>query len=60
MARPEATERPVAAGGWRRAVIGVAVGALAGALVAMLLPREEGPRRTVTARTRPRPGTGRE
>jgi hypothetical protein len=51
----EVARRPVAAGGWRRAVLGLAVGAVAGALVALVLPREEGPRRTVTAADRPRP-----
>ena len=33
--------RPVAPGGWRRGVIGLAVGIVAGVLVAMLQPREQ-------------------
>lgn len=32
--------RPVAPGGWRRGVIGLVVGIIAGVLVAMLEPRE--------------------
>ncbi|MBW3657115.1 MAG: hypothetical protein KY457_00645 [Actinobacteria bacterium] len=38
--------RRIAAGGWRRAVIGVAIGAAAGLAAALVLPRDEGPRRT--------------
>lgn len=40
-------ERHVAAGGWRRAAIGFLVGLLAGAAVALVLPRDDGPRRRV-------------
>lgn len=45
--------RYVAPGGWRRALIGFLVGLLAGALVALLLPRDEGPRRRDLSATRP-------
>lgn len=38
-------DRYVAPGGWRRALIGFLIGLLAGGLVALLLPRDEGPRR---------------
>lgn len=44
-ANPDA--RHQAAGGWRRALIGFAVGVLAGVAIALLLPRDEGPHRTV-------------
>jgi hypothetical protein len=37
--------RYVATGGWRRALIGLAVGVAAGAVIALVLPRDEGPRR---------------
>lgn len=37
--------RRIAAGGWRRATIGFGIGAVAGVLVALLAPRDEGPRR---------------
>lgn len=37
--------RPVAPGGWRRIVIGVLVGVLAGAAIALAMPRDDGPRR---------------
>lgn len=33
--------RPVAAGGWRRGVLGTIVGLAAGALLGTVLPREE-------------------
>lgn len=38
-------ERHVAPGGWRRALIGLLVGALAGAAIAFVLPRDDLPRR---------------
>jgi hypothetical protein len=41
----DAPPRPVAPGGWRRALIGFAIGVGAGVLVALLLPRDDGPRR---------------
>lgn len=43
MGRQRAGERQVAAGGWRRALVGLAVGLAAGALVALILPRDERP-----------------
>jgi hypothetical protein len=47
--QPSPTVRPVAAGGWRRAVVGLAVGAVAGGLASLALPPERppaaGPRR---------------
>lgn len=49
------TPRRVAPGGWRRAIVGFALGAAAGALVALVAPREEGPRRTVGPEDRPQP-----
>jgi hypothetical protein len=39
------TDRYVAPGGWRRALVGFLIGLLAGAIVALLLPRDDGPRR---------------
>jgi hypothetical protein len=51
----DTTTRHVAAGGWRRAVVGLLVGALAGAAVALVVPRDEGPRRTVRPSDRPKP-----
>jgi hypothetical protein len=47
--------RHLAAGGWRRAAVGFAVGALAGVVVALVVPRDEGPRRTVRPSDRPEP-----
>lgn len=38
-------QRPVAPGGWKRIVIGFAVGLAAGAVIALVLPRDDGPRR---------------
>ena len=38
--------RRVAPGGWRRALTGFGLGALAGVVVALVVPREEGPRRS--------------
>jgi hypothetical protein len=38
--------RRIAAGGWRRAVIGIAIGAAAGLAAAWVLPDEPGRRRT--------------
>ena len=37
--------RPIAPGGWKRVLIGFAVGLAAGALIALVLPRDDGPRR---------------
>jgi hypothetical protein len=51
----EPASRHVAAGGWRRAVVGLVVGLAAGALVALVVPRDEGPRRTVRPADRPKP-----
>ncbi|MBW3577252.1 MAG: hypothetical protein KY462_05850 [Actinobacteria bacterium] len=39
--------RYVAPGGWRRAITGFVLGAAVGALIGLVLPRDEGPRRTV-------------
>lgn len=47
--------RRIAAGGWRRALIGFLIGAAAGVAAALVLPRDEGPRRTVTRGDRPLP-----
>jgi hypothetical protein len=41
----EAPARHVAPGGWRRAVIGFLAGLLAGVLLALVMPRDDGPRR---------------
>jgi hypothetical protein len=38
-------DRYVAPGGWRRALLGFLIGLLAGGVVALLLPRDDGPRR---------------
>jgi hypothetical protein len=51
----EPATRHVAAGGWRRAVVGLVVGAIAGAAVALVVPRDDGPRRTVRPSDRPQP-----
>jgi hypothetical protein len=51
----EPASRHVAAGGWRRAVVGLVVGAVAGALVGLVVPRDQGPRRTVRPSDRPQP-----
>jgi hypothetical protein len=48
-------ERHVAPGGWRRVLVGFLVGLLAGVLVALLLPRDEGPRRRDLRATVPPP-----
>ncbi|MBW3663223.1 MAG: hypothetical protein KY469_09010 [Actinobacteria bacterium] len=37
--------RYVAPGGWRRALVGLLFGAAIGAAAALVLPRDEGPRR---------------
>lgn len=37
---PQHHARPVAVGGWRRAALGLGVGAIAGALLARVLPGE--------------------
>lgn len=47
MSDPSPPERHQAAGGWRRALIGFVIGVLAGVAIALLLPRDEGPHRTV-------------
>lgn len=51
----EAEARRIAAGGWQRALIGFGVGAAAGVLAALLIPRDEGASRTVLPGDRPRP-----
>jgi hypothetical protein len=51
----EPAARYVAAGGWRRALVGFLIGAAAGTVVALVVPRDEGPRRTVRPTDRPRP-----
>ncbi len=40
-----AVDRYVAPGGWRRGLVGFLIGLLAGGVVALLLPRDDGPRR---------------
>jgi hypothetical protein len=50
----EPAPRHVAAGGWRRAVVGLLVGALAGVVVGLLLPS---PNRTVRRGPSDAPGT---
>lgn len=50
----EAPARPVAPGGWRRAIVGLLIGALAGAAIAFVLPRDDLPRRRDPASTPPR------
>lgn len=47
--------RRIAAGGWRRALIGVAIGVVAGLAAALVLPRDDGPRRRITPLDRPLP-----
>lgn len=47
-------DRPVAPGGWRRALFGLLVGALAGAAIAFALPRDDLPRRRHDPRDRER------
>jgi hypothetical protein len=42
-------DRPVAAGGRRRLILGFLIGALIGVLLALVLPRDDGPRRTRTS-----------
>jgi hypothetical protein len=37
---PHLHARPVAAGGWRRAALGLCVGAIAGTLLSRVLPEE--------------------
>jgi hypothetical protein len=44
---PVEGERPVAPGGWRRAAIGFGIGLAAGVVVALVLPRDDGPRRAL-------------
>jgi hypothetical protein len=50
---PVEAERPVAPGGWRRALIGFGIGVAAGVLVALVLPRDDGPRRRPDTTTDP-------
>lgn len=47
--------RRIAAGGWQRGVIGFLIGVAAGLLAALVMPRDEGPRRRVQPHERPRP-----
>jgi len=47
--------RRIAAGGWRRGVIGVLIGIAAGLLAALVMPRDEGPRRRFSLADRPSP-----
>lgn len=49
--------RPVAAGGWRRIVLGLLLGFLVGALIALVLPRDDGPRRSRSSAPRQLPPT---
>ncbi len=37
----DTASRPVAPGGWKRALIGFAVGLAAGAIIALVLPRDD-------------------
>ncbi len=41
-------ERYRAPGGWKRALIGFLLGVAAGVVVALILPRDDGPRRVRT------------
>jgi hypothetical protein len=43
---PDPATPPVAAGGWRRAVTGAAVGVAAGLLLGLVLPRDDEPDRS--------------
>lgn len=45
-------ERHVAPGGWKRAVVGFAIGAVAGLAAALAMPRQEGARRRIPAEDR--------
>ncbi|MDX1622128.1 MAG: hypothetical protein R3320_14120 [Nitriliruptorales bacterium] len=47
--------RRIAAGGWKRAAIGFALGAGLGLATALLVPRDEGPRRRMRPADRPAP-----
>ncbi|MFO7959772.1 MAG: hypothetical protein R6U94_02355 [Nitriliruptoraceae bacterium] len=38
--------RQVVPGGWRRVLFALAVGAALGAVIGLILPRDDGPRRT--------------
>lgn len=51
----EREARRIAAGGWKRGLIGFAIGALAGVAAALMLPRDEGPRRRLGPADRPVP-----
>lgn len=44
--------------GWVRIVLALALGVLAGAVIALLLPREDGPRRAAPASAEPAPAGG--
>ena len=53
MTSPEPSADPprqVGPGGWRRALVGFLVGAAAGAVIALVLPRDDGPRRVAPGR----------
>jgi hypothetical protein len=50
--------RRIAAGGWRRAVIGLAIGVAAGLAAAVALPRDDRPPRGRTSTGEPPPGSG--
>ncbi|MFN2555580.1 MAG: hypothetical protein ABR592_01695 [Nitriliruptorales bacterium] len=47
--------RVVSPGGWRRALVAFVLGVAVGALVALVTPREGGPRRTVVGREKDSP-----
>jgi hypothetical protein len=51
----EEEARRIAAGGWQRAAIGFLMGVAAGLLAALVMPRDEGPRRSVRPADRPDP-----
>ena len=40
--------RQVVPGGWRRVLLGLAVGAAVGAVIGLVLPRDDGPHRVRT------------
>lgn len=51
----EVERRHVAKGGWPRALIGFGLGAAAGLLAALVMPRDEGPKRSIAPSDRPEP-----
>jgi hypothetical protein len=53
-----APERRVAPSGWRRGVVGVALGVVAGALVATVIERDQAPGRYLLTSARPQPSGG--